>query len=298
MRITLITSVNKVQAQRIIHQMEHFIIRIHAVSVMFRLLTVLVQSLFFHSRIKSILYGFGRVEQYFVENLNEPNITGSFMRAHLRKRCICIIAYIMMWIFYIARQLQTGDWSVITVNLSGFMMRASQFLTLLYVIFFTDALAFHIAQLNAAIERHVDLNAFRQKFKRDTIESMLRRLHHYKTIHFELWNIGRDHNAVFGWCTIATLLQAVVDFVYALFWIFDEVKHRRKILRIIFPVSALVYTLIGFVLFSNTCQAVVREVNMQYYYLLFFQYIFSLFFQVFKFDQEFGKILIQCEQSG
>lgn len=258
--VLMMNEIRSETVQTKVRPMEQLLIIAYGTFNIARSFIMLINSIFLHGRIKDIFSEYRAIELCLAKNFNHIIRFDSFKRKHLRKFFALGIAFVPLWAAYFARQFTTHDWTLILVSVPAFNIKMFQSMAFLYIIFFVDALAFYTSQMNAVIARQCNSNKFRQKYKRDAIEIILRQLRHFKLIHFRLWTISQYYNSLFGWCTIPILLHSVSDLMYCIFWIFDEIKYHSGAIRIVLPFVALINILLGMAVFSDTCHSVISEV--------------------------------------
>lgn len=243
-----------------IRQMEYILMTMSSICDIIRSGLVLLHSLLLHDRIREILLSFRRIEAIFAAHLDHVITCESFNKKHLRKCAAVIIPFLLHFINYLARPIFADDLTS-WVGLPAGCLGMIQVLVILYVIFYIDAIGLYLAQLNCVIERHIVATQFRRIIESAELHSMIYKLKCYKTIHYKLWKVNQIHNSVFGWCTMAALIHAFINMVYASFWLFDEIKTHSGLLRTLLPIAMLMDVTTSFFIFSNSCHSLLREVT-------------------------------------
>lgn len=257
---TILIECHSVHHGAIVRQMEQLLITIYEIFDIFRCLNILFHSTLLFGRIKDNLLNFSIIESVLAAQFKHSINYNCFCRKHLRKLGIVLFVYVVHWATYLARQYESKDWSTAKLSMPAIGVKLLQSTTFLYITFYVDALAFFMAQLNAVIDHHGDLQRFHPKLTKNDIKQMLHHLQCYKSIHFQLWQISECHNSIFGWCTISMLLDTLIDLVYCAFWTFDNMRRRTVPLKVLLPMVAMLDMFASFAIFSESCQSVAYEV--------------------------------------
>lgn len=257
---TLIANVDLMGKWMKIRKMEQLLITVSASFDILRSVIVLLQSFLLHEQIKEILLNFRRIETIFASHLNYVIRYDAFNKKHLWKCVTIIVPYILHISVYFVRHITLKDWLTVSIGFPAGFLKLFQVLTFLYIILYIDALGFFLAQLNCVIERDTIPNELRRTSKPEETQFVLGKLLSFKTIHFQLWEIGQIHNSVFGWCTIALLLHTSIELMYSSFWFWDEVKRQTGLLKMCLPIVSFLDISTSFLAFSSSCHSMLREV--------------------------------------
>lgn len=257
----LIWNAHKAVQRRQIPAMEELLITSVALIDLVRALMILNHSIFSHKQIQEVMRGFQIVESNLEKDFGQSIDYDSLRRKYTTKCYVVLFFFLLHRVIYFVRQFTHQDWSLVMIALPGLHTRLMQPLTVMYTVYYIDVSVCHMSHLNAVIAKHGDVDKFRRKLSKSDIETMLARLHSFKAIHFQLWNINNHCNAVFGWCWVVLIFHMINDMLYALYWSFDMLRLLANIFRVLLPIASFVVVLTEFVIFSQSCQAMTREVN-------------------------------------
>lgn len=192
---------------------------------------VLIDCLLYRNQMVKIILTFQKLQKYFVNQLDHHISYEPLVKRHLLNIILILLAFIFYIVIFVSRLIVFEVWSSIGIPMR--FLQLIQALTFLHITFYIDALCFHLAQLNAVVQRDTDFHRSKTVhfFKSTNILGIQSKLKCYKTIHFELWETAEMLNIVFGWCTITLLMHVFIDLVYSAFWLFDELNKRSGILK-------------------------------------------------------------------
>lgn len=203
-----------------------------------KVLSVFVQSIFYHHAISDatrILLG---LETFFIGSLQYQIDYRRFGKQFLMKALLLAVIYLQSAIFVAFRAAQMDFFEPITGLIK--IMQIRSITILLHIIFYVDLVRFHMIELNTVIERdacgdedniqnHV-IVVYRKSTKEIVMSNKYR---HYKHLHYRLWNANQSINHYFGWSLTAIFLQTFIDCVYNSYWQYNALNHRLNLFDII-----------------------------------------------------------------
>lgn len=193
-----------------------------------RAIFVLVQCLFYKNLLTEIIASFRRLEMYFLSQL-DYNIPYSILsRRYFWKVFFAIIGYLQYVATFFIRGAFNPRIPVVTNQMKIFQTVA--ICTFLHVLFYIEALSFHLEQLIRVISRDIGKDDIATNIVfvgKDIVWKILirSRLKSYKNVHLRLWELSQRINGYFGWCMLALLLQSFVGLVYTIYWFIGHLHH-------------------------------------------------------------------------
>lgn len=194
-----------------------------------RAASVLAQCLFYKRYFYEINYNLRKIESYFYIHFRHRISDRPFKVAFKSKVAVVFAAYFQ---YMIGRTIHFGIASQFRI------LQALTLLTFLHIIFYIDVLSFHVQQMNIVIKRDVVLqrdvvqqsDASTSNANRIQFRNQLSAL---KLIHFQVWLLACRVNEAFGWVLIALSIYAFFDFVFCIFWFYEDVKMKANLWEII-----------------------------------------------------------------
>lgn len=168
-----------------------------------------------------------------IERLAWRNFSFDFMgfrRHFLRRVCIVVIAFVVPVIITLFTK--PFKWNNVIVTIGLATQRAFVLLILLHVFFYVNLLN-HLLRV---FVRHVDKQASdtRTTATVRTINIHLPaakqfrdEIHYFKLLHFNLWEISRKINNLFGWTIVAIFLQYFMFTIYNLYFAYNVFMDKR-----------------------------------------------------------------------
>lgn len=203
---------------------ETIIINVFILCDIARAAFVLMQCLIFNHLLIETNNTFVSLELYFAKYLKYPITYSTFSKQYRRRMITCMGFAIFYVISYFVR-CAFGHNSSIAGYLTK-LMQLETAITFVHLIFYVNALHFHMQQLNLVIQRDtiVCKTGCRGMKKRMNCKEIRNRLKHYKTVHFNFYAVSQKISQYFGYSLIAICMHAFTDPIYSIFWIYQLIK--------------------------------------------------------------------------
>lgn len=200
---------------------ETIIVNINLACHLLRATFVLIYCVYRKELIYDAMHIFSELRKYYANHMKHRVLYHGFRNGFGLKFFIGLGALAQYVISYLVRCLIRSYYTPL-----GILVKVLQLLTalnVLHIVFFIDALTFHLSELNAVIRRDiVSTNAMPNgKYKSDVI---CKKLKCYKVVHFHLWEIAQRLNTFFGWSMLTVLMHGFCDITYSAYWIFEELQ--------------------------------------------------------------------------
>lgn len=173
--------------------------------------------------LNNIIKSFRHLELCFLNQLDYRVPYRVLAKRYKRILCLMTYLYVQYVIAFIYRSMCVPR--LVSVNGMVKVMQGFTMLTFFHIIFYVEALSFHLEHLIAVIQRDttvkIDVCGNIVYFRDNSLHSklMLRsKLKFYKSIHFKLWTLCLKINKYFGWILSAALLQNYTAFIFAVYW--------------------------------------------------------------------------------
>lgn len=183
-----------------------------------------------------LLQNFQSIELFFRIQLQRPISFTPFNQVYAKKLCWAFGAYALQMIFVAFYYFPYGK-----ISTSGVVLDIMQFIFVIghmYVLLFTDLVAFNLKHLNAIIARDIGKRrsdsefVFVVKKVRDTdIVRVL--LFKYKVIHFRLKKVTDQLNKYFGWTLLLLTLESLISLIILTKWQLKILSDFRNFMRLL-----------------------------------------------------------------
>lgn len=227
---------------------ETIIININLACHLLRATSVLIYCAYRKELIYDTMHIIWELQRYYVDHMKHRVYYHGFRKCFCLKVVMGLGALIQYIIGYILRCFVRKYFTPL-----GMIMRVLQLLTVvnvLHIVFFIDALTFHLSELNAVIRRDIVFTNVMANgpCKSDVICRMLKC---YKVVHFHLWEIAQRLNTFFGWSMLTVMMHGFCDITYSAYWIFEELQLNNGFLGVLsklflshaFIISRILYCL-------------------------------------------------------
>lgn len=210
---------------------EMILINVYLLVDIFRVCFTFIQCIWYHRDFQEIIDIYEQLQLLFLQYFGHILSFKSFHKLHLFNVANIVVYYTLYGIVYVViRQWKYGI-SPLCIPIA--LLKLLQTLSMLHIIFYTDLLSFHLAELNSVLKKNIlELGRSNRRMSL-AVTVMKSKLFFCKKIHFGLYQASQVQNRVFGWCTLASVLRIFIDLVYAAFWLFDEFSQLNEFVRIL-----------------------------------------------------------------
>lgn len=185
---------------------------------------IAMQCIVYERHMREISCIFNKLDSFFVIHLNYRIRYELFRNKCATYAFIIITAYGQYLVVLAIRGVIENNFVVFTIPMQ--FAHLMQSITYLHMIFYIEALAFYLAQLNWVVQRDMEAHIpTKQTFNYKSRILMRNKIKCYKSVHFRLWEVSQRINTFFGWTMIVIFTHAFVKFVYTSYWIFEEYQH-------------------------------------------------------------------------
>lgn len=200
-----------------------------------RAASVFLQCMIRKQTFYDINFTFQEIESYFYTRLQHRVSYQSFRRRFNLKALIIILAYSQYLVGHIIR-LTRGY-----VSSQMRILQALTVLTYIHIIFYIEALSYHLDQLNVVIKKDM-LQCNSSSLSRATnnlrFQNQLKSL---KWIHFRLWLVAQHINRAFGSILITLTLYSFMDLVVCAYWFYEEIEDRADVYKLFRRLKKIVW---------------------------------------------------------
>lgn len=186
-----------------------------------RVAMVFIQCLSYKQHFQDIGYYFQCIESHFLISLQHRIAYGSFKKRFGWKVVIIALSYLQ---YIVVRFVQARKTRYFRFSSQLRILQAITMFTFLHIIFYIEALSFHLTELNDVIRSgEVQTSSLPALGTSNTNTNHYRnKLKSVKIIHFHLWLASQRVNNAFGWVLIVLFLYAFSDFTLCVFWFYEE----------------------------------------------------------------------------
>lgn len=195
------------------------------------------QYIFKKSIVLDIIQTFHDLESYFLLHLSHSISYKSLTKRFNKKCTIIAMAFIQYCVISLTICVEHECFNTAIFQFQT--MQAVTYLGLLYTAFYVDALAYHIDQLIAVIERdafrdesHISIIIIANNDKAIRNIIICNKLNDYKNAHFRLWQIGQKISSFFGWHMVLLFLHLFILFVHSAYHITSRIINQSPLIII------------------------------------------------------------------
>lgn len=199
-----------------------------------RIIAIIVQSIKYRKNLYSAIYTFQWIERYYAVYFRHIILYEKFVKQYKVKVLLIWCVYIL----YVAAFVWYASYYLHPVAVQIKILQALRWITVLQTIFYIDCLRFHLAELNAVIERDLCESSgkksvfFIPKYHTN-VNNTIAKFQRYKIVYLNLWETAQNINNYFGWSSMTLMTHIFVEVVYSTFWIYKTYHHHWPFLRIV-----------------------------------------------------------------
>lgn len=141
----------------------------------------------------------------------------TFRRSFCRKFALVMLLFVLNMTMFLINSHERGSEFMFIFK----FWQLTTTLAFIHTVFYVDLLAWHLRHLAGIVQDN------------DVLLMNGRGIKVFKTVYHQLWTITQAVNVVFGWSIAVLLLQAFVNTIYTLYWLYAAIFEQRPMFTVL-----------------------------------------------------------------